>query len=167
VDAVVSVDAFPSGPEIDAVLQECRRILRPDGRLVFTAREPAMDTERWDRLGPEWRTILERSGFELLRCTHRPEVSALWRSVYEEWAAHEESLRMELTDEAVDGLLAEVRRAGPTMVEEPPWLLITAAARTSPNTYQPPAARLCAAAAEAVRCRSGTNISFPGTVFGS
>ncbi len=126
VDAIVSVDAFPPGPEIDAILEECRRILRPGGRLVFTARQPPMKTERWGHLGPEWGTILERTGLELLKCTYRAGVSALWRRVYAEWEAHEEELRAELTDEAVDGLLAEVRRAGPTLTEERPWLLITA-----------------------------------------
>lgn len=87
VDAVFSVDAFPPDPDIDAVLQECRRILRPGGRLVFTARQPLRDTERWHRLGPEWRVVLERTGFDLVHAAQRPEVSVLWRSVYYEWTA--------------------------------------------------------------------------------
>jgi ubiquinone/menaquinone biosynthesis C-methylase UbiE len=134
VDAVISVDAFPPGSEIQATLQECRRILRHNGRLVFTARQPAMQTERWDRLGPEWRVILERTGFEVARAAERLDVSRLWLSVFHEWTAHEASLRAELPNVAVDGLLHEARAAGPGMHEERPWLLITAIATTLPNS---------------------------------
>jgi hypothetical protein len=55
-------------------------------------------------------------------------VSTLWRSVYQEWTAHEADLRAELPDVTVDGLLDEARTAGPRMDEERPWLLITAIA---------------------------------------
>ena len=108
---------------------------------MFTARQPARDTERWHRLGPEWRAVLERTGFELVRAAQRPDISTLWRRVYEEWTAHEASLRAELPDVTVDGLLEEARGAAAMMDEERPWLLITAIATLSrDNRLQPTAA---------------------------
>jgi ubiquinone/menaquinone biosynthesis C-methylase UbiE len=139
VDAVISVDALSPGPDIDAALQECHRILGPDGRLIFTARQPARGTERSARVGPEWRGVLQRTGFELVRAVQRPDVSALWRSVYAQWIAHEAGLRAELPDVTVAGLLDEARRLGPTMEEDRPWFLITAVKRVVDAPFSAPA----------------------------
>lgn len=130
IDAAISVDALPFANDVDAALCEIRRILRPKGRLVFTARESRADSERHKNLGPAWITALERNGFSTLHVRQRPNVSSLWRAVYDQWLSNEYALREELGGEMVDRLFAEARDVGPRLLEDRPWLLITAVAAT-------------------------------------
>jgi ubiquinone/menaquinone biosynthesis C-methylase UbiE len=128
VDAVISIDALPFAADIDAALAETRRILRSSGRLVFTAREAPAGTRRCAELGESWHLALGRNGFELQRAMNRPDVSSLWRRLYEEWTKHEQQLRAELSEETVDMMIEEARENTPRLDEDRPWLLITAVA---------------------------------------
>lgn len=128
VDAVVSIDALPFATDVDAALGEIHRILRSDGRLVFTTREAQPGSERAEKLGPAWSRVLDGSGFRTIHVQRRNGVSALWQAVYDQWIENEQALRDELTDEIVDQLLAEVREVGPKLGDARSWLLITAVA---------------------------------------
>lgn len=126
VDAVVSVDALPFAQDVDAALSEIHRVLRPEGRLVFTTRELSDEHPRWATVGPSWSFALERCGLRVRRVTVRPGLSALWRRVYDLWVENEAPLRAELSDHTVDGMMQEVRNVGPRLEEERAWLLVTA-----------------------------------------
>lgn len=102
VDAVVSVDALPFAEDVDAALSEIHRILRPEGRLLFTMRELSDENPRWARIGPAWSFALERSGLQVCRVIGRPGVSELWRRIYDSWVENEAKLRVELSDHTVD-----------------------------------------------------------------
>ena len=58
VDTVVCTLVLCTVPDVDATLTEIRRLLRPDGRLLFiehVAAEPGTRLRRWqDRLAPPW-----------------------------------------------------------------------------------------------------------------
>lgn len=128
VDAVVSIDALPFAVDVDAALGEIHRILRPGGRLVFTAREARPGSERAEKLGPAWSRVLDANGFSPVHVQRRNGISALWQAVYDQWIENEQALRDELQDEIVDQLLAEVREVGPKLGEDRPWLLVTTTA---------------------------------------
>jgi ubiquinone/menaquinone biosynthesis C-methylase UbiE len=81
VDTVVTTWTLCSIPDIGAALAEIRRVLRPDGQLLFAehGRSPDPGVSRWqDRLTPVWkhlvggchlnrpvREMLEASGFRI------------------------------------------------------------------------------------------------------
>jgi len=60
IDTVVSTWTMCSIPDIGGALSEMRRVLKPDGRLVFVehGRSPEQGVVRWqDRLTPLWRCV--------------------------------------------------------------------------------------------------------------
>jgi ubiquinone/menaquinone biosynthesis C-methylase UbiE len=128
-DSVVSIDALPAARDVEAALAETQRILRPNGHLIFTTREPSPHNERHARLGSGWREGLTLAGFEAVEVVERPEVSMLWRSVYTQWIQHEGALRRRLAQRTVDELIDEARRGMPLLDDGRPWLLAAAVAR--------------------------------------
>ena len=71
-DAIVSFQVLEHVPNVSAYLQECRRVLRPDGQLLLTTHgiweyHPGpYDVQRWTMEGLI--RILESHRFETLRC---------------------------------------------------------------------------------------------------
>jgi ubiquinone/menaquinone biosynthesis C-methylase UbiE len=60
VDTVISTWTLCSIPDVDAALREMRRVLKPDGQLVFVehGQAPELQVRRWqDRLTPIWKRI--------------------------------------------------------------------------------------------------------------
>ncbi len=47
-DAVISIDALPAAQDIEGALREIHRILRPNGKLVFTTRELSPTRRHYD-----------------------------------------------------------------------------------------------------------------------
>ena len=129
VDAVFSIDAFPATQDIESALSEVRRILKPKGVFVFTAAELLSTSRHFEKMGPDWRTGLERNGFDVINIQNRSNVSELWRSLYSQWLKQESGLRKELQPETVDALVAEAQRGLPAMTGNRIWNLITATTR--------------------------------------
>jgi ubiquinone/menaquinone biosynthesis C-methylase UbiE len=113
VDAVMSVDALQYSPDKRGAFEEICRIMRPSGRLAFTAFE--VDAERSAGLPvigvdtvADYRPLLEHTGFRVLAY----EETAGWRErltdAYEAVIREQHTLRNEMGPLAVAALLSEV-----------------------------------------------------------
>lgn len=110
-DAAMSVDVLWMVPDKRAALHEVARILKPGARFVFT---------NWDRdLSPpgappplnDHRLLLREAGFEIETYDQVPNAEQKRRAVYERYLACEEALTKEISQEAVQALMFEARRA--------------------------------------------------------
>lgn len=126
VDAIFSIDAFTATDDIENAFVEIRRVLKPKGDFVFTARELSTSGRHYKTIGSDWKKGLEQYGFQDVRVINRPNVSGLWKSLYSQWLKREAELRKQLCAEAVDALVAEARRGIPLMDDGREWLLIRA-----------------------------------------
>jgi ubiquinone/menaquinone biosynthesis C-methylase UbiE len=112
-DAAMSVDALQYAPSKRAALDEAARVLRPGGRLAFTAfeleRDRAADIPVLG-LDPvaDYRPALESAGFEV--CSY--EETSRWRervtATYEAVSAALDALRQEMGQRAAAALALEV-----------------------------------------------------------
>lgn len=126
VDLVVSIDALIMAPDVNASLKEVWRVLVAGGTLVFTTRDAERDSPRWEVVGPQWRSALERNGFSVDRVTPRPELSVLWGRLFSLWIEHEEQLRRELPAATVDLLIEEAKGGKSRLGEDRAWLPVSA-----------------------------------------
>ncbi len=125
-DIVLSIDAFTATNDIESALEEVRRILKPRGDFVFTARQLGPKGRHFEAIGEDWASGLERSGFKDVRVMVRPNVSELWRKVYGLWLKHESELQKELLPDTPDALIGEANRGIPLTRDRRPWCLIKA-----------------------------------------
>lgn len=103
-DALFSVDALPFSPDLQATLQEAHRILRPGGRLVFSAWESTLPNDT----GPtNWPAALTAAGFTVEDRTPHEGSTERWLTLYTLLREHETELRQEVDAEMVDALIAE------------------------------------------------------------
>jgi SAM-dependent methyltransferase len=123
-DGVVSVDALPFAPDRAAAFAEVRRLLRPGGRLVFTAAEDTASPERPNAL-ESWEPLLVEAG--LAQVSRLPVDGWLdrWLGLYALLLAHEDELRAAIGG-PIEGLLREARD-GERLRRRTPVLLVAAA----------------------------------------
>jgi ubiquinone/menaquinone biosynthesis C-methylase UbiE len=126
VDSVVSIDALPFADDMEIAFQEVRRILSPEGTFIFTARELKKGSNSEVKFGHRFERALKNANFCDIKSEVRPQVSVLWRKVYDQWTKHEDELRCELSNATVDRLMGEVEAIGPLLEENRDWLLISA-----------------------------------------
>lgn len=126
VDCAVSIDALPFASDIAAAFAEASRILRRDGRLVFTSRGVSTSADPALLLGERWWRALGAHSFRVDRVSVRPDVPTLWLRLYEHWLANVDSLRAVLPTHTVHALLAEVSEVGPKLRDGRPFVLVTA-----------------------------------------
>ncbi|WP_239647875.1 class I SAM-dependent methyltransferase [Nocardiopsis ganjiahuensis] len=124
-DSVISVDALALAPDPHAALTEVRRVLRPGGRLLFTAAEPAAG------LGPggesAWTEPLRAAGLVPGTRHELPGEDAAWGRLYASVREHQRELRAQMGDVATDTLLAEADAVQPYL-EELSWGAVGASA---------------------------------------
>lgn len=110
-DAVISVDALALAPDPTAAFTEVRRILRPGGRLLFTAAEPRAQL---DSDGSSlWSDALREADLMPGPRHELPNERESWRRFYTLVREHETDFRTEMGAQATETLLAEATMLEP------------------------------------------------------
>jgi ubiquinone/menaquinone biosynthesis C-methylase UbiE len=105
-DGVVSIDALWMAPDKQSVLQEVRRLMRPQGRFVFTTWEgkvPGTGNPTTD----EYRSLLQASGFKIETYEETANWEELQREVYGQWLLQQQTLAQEMGVSAAGMLVNE------------------------------------------------------------
>jgi SAM-dependent methyltransferase len=123
-DAVVSFDALPFAPDLDAALREIHRIPRVGGRLAFTAAQSPAPAPGSTGTGERH---LDDAGFavemRMINAFHHEH----FRRLYTLWNENAAELRSELGEAVANGLLAEA--AGVDQLDQQDALLFVAQQR--------------------------------------
>lgn len=112
-DAAMTVDALQYAPDKKAAIREFARIIRPGGRLAFTAFELHPDRAEGlpvigdDRVN-DYRPILEDGGFEVLAYDQTPHWHERLTSAYRAVIRAEEALKQEMGPLATAAMLSEM-----------------------------------------------------------
>ncbi|USY23431.1 class I SAM-dependent methyltransferase [Nocardiopsis exhalans] len=124
-DTVISVDALALAPDPHAALTEVRRVLRPGGRLLFTAAEPTAG------LGPDgsssWAELLRGAGLGPRARHELPGEGHAWGLLYASVREHRRELRAQMGGTATDTLLTEAAMVEPYL-EQLSWGAVEAVA---------------------------------------
>ncbi len=113
VDGAICADAVFFAHDRIAVFAEMARVLRPEGRFLFTADED--DTPERRMAVPNWAPIIERGGLTVVAREEIPNWSAQLQRTYDAWVENIDALRAELGDQSADDLLEEAQSVGPTL----------------------------------------------------
>ena len=119
----VCIDALFFAPDRLAALREIGRLLRPGGRLMFTADERDEQTRPADVL--DWLDLVRGADLEVVSKEPIPGSAERTLRLYDLWLEHLDQLRVELGDEVADQLATEARTVGPTLGSRRP-VLVTA-----------------------------------------
>lgn len=113
IDGAVCADGVFFAEDRIAVFAEMARVLRPGGRLLFTASE-SDDPDRPDAV-PDWAPIIERGGLGVVTREEIPNWATQLKGMYDSWVENIDDLRAESGDEFADDLLDEAHIVGPTL----------------------------------------------------
>jgi ubiquinone/menaquinone biosynthesis C-methylase UbiE len=106
-EAVVSIDALWNASDKHAVLQEIKRLLRPNGRFVFTT---------WEQRAPDgvnlppslcYRAMLRDAGFKTVIYEETANWETLQREIYRRWIASKNKFIQEIGLKATELLMNE------------------------------------------------------------
>lgn len=106
VDAVVSIDAVWLAADQQTALNELARVLKKDGKLVFTSWEQHIQMPFVKQAVSDYRPLLERAGFEVVSYDHMLHSENLQLAIYEQIRTSQQSLIAEMGD-AIKGLIGE------------------------------------------------------------
>jgi ubiquinone/menaquinone biosynthesis C-methylase UbiE len=112
-DAIVCADALFFALDRIAALAEVARVLRPGGRLVFTADESG-DATRPSAV-PDWAPLIRAGGLTVVSREEIPGWAEQLQRMYDNWVANEDRLRASLDEASVADLLGEAAAVGPTL----------------------------------------------------
>jgi SAM-dependent methyltransferase len=121
-DAVVCLDAIFFAADQEAALREVRRLLRPEGRYVFTAYEVRIPKKPFHVT--DWTPLLKAAGLELETKEEVPRSAEQLGRLYQLTLENLDAIRLEVGDEVADRFEAEARSVGPTLNDEEPLLLV-------------------------------------------
>jgi len=121
-DAVVCLHAIFFAADRVAALREVRRLLRPDGRYVFTAPEVRMPTQ--PSHVSDWTPLLEAAGLQLESKEKVPRFAEQLGRMYELWLEQLDAIRAEVGEAAADRLETEARTIGPMLTSLEPLLIV-------------------------------------------
>jgi ubiquinone/menaquinone biosynthesis C-methylase UbiE len=114
-DAVVCLDAIFFAADRVAALREVRRVLRPGGRLLFTADEQARP-QRPHHV-PDWTPLVEAAEFDIEAKEIVPGFSSRWQRLYALWLEHLDQIRTMYGDHIAAMMQQEASEVGPTLDE--------------------------------------------------
>jgi len=121
-DAVVCLDAIFFAADQSAALREVCRLLRRDGRYVFTASEVRIPTK--PHHVADWSPLLEAAGLRLESKEEVPHSAEQMGREYHLWLEHLDAIRAEVGDEVAERMEAEARSVGPLLKDMEPLLLV-------------------------------------------
>jgi ubiquinone/menaquinone biosynthesis C-methylase UbiE len=120
--AVVCLDAVFFAADRLAALREVHRLLRPEGRYVFTAPETRAPTR--PSHVTDWTPLLGAAALQLESKEKVPRFAQQLGRMYELWLEHLDAIRAEIGDGAAAELEEEARTVGPTLRDRQHLLIV-------------------------------------------
>jgi len=120
--AAVCLDAVAFAPDRVAALREVRRLLRADGRYVFSATEVASPPDRsWVT---DWQPLLAAADLQIESKDEVPRYAQRLQRMYDLWLENLGPLEAEVGVETAAKLAQEARAVGPTLRQRRQFLIV-------------------------------------------